>query len=189
MRRILIAGEEMLPAIAVMVLALVLVNLAAWRDWKKTGLYTIFCLYLVIVSALVGLPNIGYVRFDANVNLVPFIGMVGDLKNSLLNVAMLIPLGFLLPCLWRRFRSWKAAALEGLCVSLFIELAQIFTLRATDINDLITNVAGTLLGFLLAKKLLRSSLGYPARDRWLLYSAVLLTRMAAFPILWHWIYG
>ena len=32
----------------------------------------------------------------------------------------------------------------------FIETAQIFTGRTTDIDDIITNVAGTLVGYLIA---------------------------------------
>ena len=32
----------------------------------------------------------------------------------------------------------------------FIEIAQIFTGRTTDINDIITNIAGTLIGYLIA---------------------------------------
>lgn len=32
----------------------------------------------------------------------------------------------------------------------FIEIAQIFTGRATDIDDIITNIAGTLVGYLIA---------------------------------------
>ena len=32
----------------------------------------------------------------------------------------------------------------------FIEIAQIFTGRTTDIDDIITNIAGTLIGYLIA---------------------------------------
>ncbi|MFQ7774153.1 MAG: VanZ family protein [Anaerotignum faecicola] len=33
------------------------------------------------------------------------------------------------------------------CVTLFIELSQLFTLRATDINDILTNLAGAAIGY------------------------------------------
>lgn len=35
-------------------------------------------------------------------------------------------------------------------MTLFIEAAQIFTGRTTDIDDIITNIAGTLIGHLIA---------------------------------------
>ena len=73
------------------------------------------------------------------------------MKNCILNVALFVPLGFFLPLLWQRFRSLISSAVFGLGLSLAIELLQMLTFRATDVNDLITNVAGTSLGFMLAK--------------------------------------
>lgn len=188
MRRILIACQEMFPALVLMVLILAVLNLIKWKNWKQTVGYGVFALYLAIVTALVGLPNIGYVRLGCNFQLIPFVGILGDLKNSILNVAMFLPLGFLLPSLWEKFRSWKAALWEGFCVSLFIEVMQIFTFRATDVNDLITNTLGTMLGFCIARCIPLKGRS-PSRDRFWLYGLVLFTRMVAFPILWHWIYG
>ena len=40
----------------------------------------------------------------------------------------------------------------GLAVSLGIELLQIFTFRLTDIDDLITNTAGTVLGYEIRRR-------------------------------------
>ena len=37
--------------------------------------------------------------------------------------------------------------------TLFIELSQLFTYRTTDVDDLITNAAGGLCGYLLARAL------------------------------------
>ena len=38
----------------------------------------------------------------------------------------------------------------GFAMTSFIEIAQIFTGRTTDIDDIITNIAGTLIGYLIA---------------------------------------
>ena len=35
----------------------------------------------------------------------------------------------------------------------FIEIAQIFTGRATDIDDIITNIAGTLIGYFIVHRI------------------------------------
>lgn len=141
------------------------------RSLGKAALYSLFALYLTAMCLLVGLPNIRYIRFDLNVNLIPFREMISDLRSSVPNVVLFMPLGFFLHWLWHR--SLCAAAGEGFCVSVCIELMQIFTFRATDVNDLITNTLGTVLGFLLAKLLRLSSAKYPAKERFVVYGLVL----------------
>lgn len=108
------------------------------------------CLYLSAVLSLTGVPSLAYWRylsFTPNLNLVPLVGMRADFKNAVLNVALFIPLGFLLPLLWRSFRKIGAAVLFGCAMSTAIELLQMFSGRATDINDLITNGLGTVIGY------------------------------------------
>lgn len=41
----------------------------------------------------------------------------------------------------------------GLALSVCIEILQIFTFRLTDIDDLITNTAGTVIGYYISKRL------------------------------------
>lgn len=151
------------------------------RSMGKAALYSLFALYLAAVATLVGLPNIRYIRFDLNVNLVPFRDMISDLRSSIPNVVLFVPLGFFLHWLWNR--SLKAAVMEGICVSACIELMQIFTFRATDVNDLITNTLGTLLGFLLAKLLRVPSAKYPAKERFAVYGVVLAVMFFVQPFL------
>lgn len=137
--------------------------LPAYYIWNKLSLHSIrksvgfciFSLYLAAVYVLVGLPNVTYIRIDLNLNAVPLLGMIGDWKNSILNVMLFAPLGVMLPILWTKYRKRRAAVLFGFGMSLGIELLQIFTLRATDINDLITNVLGTFLGFALTDALMK----------------------------------
>lgn len=72
-------------------------------------------------------------------------------KNLLIdvlgNIIMFMPFGFFVPLLWRV--SDKATVAVGFIVSLSIELIQLFLPRWTDIDDLILNTSGTLLGLLL----------------------------------------
>lgn len=56
------------------------------------------------------------------------------------------------PAVWKNFRSFKTMFFMGLAVSLGIELLQIFTFRLTDIDDLITNTAGTVLGYEISRR-------------------------------------
>ena len=49
-----------------------------------------------------------------------------------------------------RIQECKKVFIAGFAMTSFIEIAQIFTGRTTDINDIITNIAGTLIGYLIA---------------------------------------
>lgn len=130
-------------------------NERRFHDGTRTICYFIFALYLSSMEAVVGLPSVNYIRFEPNVNLVPFAYMFSDFKNSFLNVLLFMPLGFLLPVFWRSFRKLHWTVLFGFCTSLLIEVLQLFTFRATDINDLMTNTLGTFVGWCMAWILLR----------------------------------
>jgi glycopeptide antibiotics resistance protein len=101
--------------------------------------------------AAVGLPDITYFRYHPHFNFSPFLYMFPDLETTILNVVLFIPLGFYMPLLWKRFRSFLLTILLGFSITVLIELLQIFTYRATDINDLITNTVGTILGFIAGR--------------------------------------
>lgn len=122
-----------------------------FHNGKRTVWYFILAVYLCGMYAVVGLPNILYMRLDFNINLKPFSYMFSDYKNSLLNVLLFVPLGFFLPALWENFRKVYWAVLFGMCASLLIELLQLLTFRATDVNDLMTNTLGTFVGWCLGR--------------------------------------
>lgn len=125
------------------------------HDRNRTAGYILFAVYLSGMFAVVGLPDIRYIRFDLHHNFIPFAYMFTDLANTLLNVLLFLPLGFFLPIFWDTFRHFSRTVLFGLFCSLFIESLQIFTLRASDINDLMTNTVGTFLGWILGIATLR----------------------------------
>lgn len=183
-RRVLSAAVEMMAGAVVFLPGMALCNKLRFHSWRKTALYSLFGLYLLAMGGLVGLPSIYYVRFGANLNLIPFYGLIRDFKNCLLNVALFVPLGIFLHGLWRK--DLNAVAREGFCISLTIEILQLFTLRACDINDLMTNTLGAVLGFLLAGAVVGRSPrpdapGYDPRDRFLIYGAVLTVMMLVQP--------
>ena len=152
MTRIYLAAIDVVPAAVVLIPVFLILHYTVYvRNRRKSILYCLFCLYLAAVFSLVGIPTVTYVRPDLNLNWIPFRGIVDDFKNSALNILLFVPLGFFLPVLWGRFRRMLPAALFGCGLSLMIELLQLLTYRATDVNDLITNVLGTGIGFLLAR--------------------------------------
>lgn len=158
---------EALSALLVLTPLFLILNRVRFHSGKRALLYFLFASYLAAVYHLTGLPTVLFLTFDVNLNLVPTALFTKELVLSLLNVAMFVPLGFFLPLLWKKYRRLKNTLLFGVGATVFIELAQLFTYRATDINDVITNTAGALLGyllFLLAHKLRPVGIA-PAKER------------------------
>jgi glycopeptide antibiotics resistance protein len=77
-------------------------------------------------------------------------------RNARGNFILFVPLGILLPLVWRRLRFWNGL-LAALAISVGIELAQYLTRpwsnRLADVNDVILNVAGACLGLALVSLL------------------------------------
>ena len=101
--------------------------------------------------------------FPPRVNFVPLVYLFDypQLREALLNLigntAMFIPLGIVWPSVFKKLDApWKVIA-AGVGFSACIEILQLpFYDRVTDIDDLILNSAGYLIGYgiyLLAKKL------------------------------------
>ena len=152
MIRIYLVTADLIPAAVVIVPLFLILHWTAYkRELRKSVLHCLFCLYLAAVFDLVGIPNVTYVRPGLNLNLIPFWGIMEDFKNSILNILLFVPLGFFLPVLWGKFRSLLPSLMFGFGLSLSIELLQILTFRTTDVNDLITNVIGTAMGYWLVK--------------------------------------
>ncbi|MGW9020839.1 VanZ family protein [Leucobacter chromiiresistens] len=103
--------------------------------------------------------------------LVPFVDY--ELQDALINIAVFIPLGGLIPLLAVRARWWKVLAIVA-GASLAIELAQMVTARIAlgghlaDVNDWLTNILGGMIGFGLFALLTRSTraAAFVDRFRW-----------------------
>lgn len=67
--------------------------------------------------------------------------------EKLLNVALFVPVGFLLGCsTWEM--NWRRVLVIGLCLSVSIELLQfVFVKGLCEVDDVIHNVLGCLLGY------------------------------------------
>jgi glycopeptide antibiotics resistance protein len=103
--------------------------------------------------------------------LVPFVDY--GFEDALINVAVFIPLGGLVPLLTARASWWKVLAIVA-GASLAIELAQMAVSRLAlsghlaDINDWLTNIVGGMIGYGLFVLLTRSKTiaGFVQRFRW-----------------------
>lgn len=65
------------------------------------------------------------------------------------NIFMFIPVGFFTTLLWRGWNWWKILLLGASC-SIGIESIQLFIGRITDVDDVILNTTGVMVGFWLA---------------------------------------
>ena len=95
--------------------------------------------------------------------------------NVLLNVGLFVPAGFLMPVLWEKMRKWYRTVPAALGLSLIVELVQLALARGVcDIDDLIANTLGGILGFFLAMALL----GLKNKERLFRYTGLVLGTLA-----------
>lgn len=130
---------------------------------KQTPLHIatsfVFCYYLIGIFTMTGIGRPK--AFLPRIILIPFLEMISGPTATILNIVLFLPLGFFLPLLFKKYNRISEVALTGFLLSLSIELVQMFGRGATDINDLITNTLGTVLGYFIYKflsKLMRKEL-------------------------------
>lgn len=115
----------------------------------------IFYLYNAVSVASIGtiwdIGKFGDIIRPEEISLIPF--QSSGYLTYILNIIMFMPLGFLLPLLWNKYRRIPALVCTGLGFSLMIELSQLLNRRVTDIDDLFMNTLGTLIGFFIWKLL------------------------------------
>ena len=111
----------------------------------------IFLLYIALMFDVAGsgtIWDIGkypeIIRTD-EILIIPFSS--DGILTYLLNIIMFMPFGFLVPLIWEKYQSIKKTAFWGLALSIYIEFTQLFNRRKTDIDDLMMNVLGTIIGF------------------------------------------
>lgn len=72
------------------------------------------------------------------------------LINLLGNILLFIPIGFLLPKLWKTMRNFFIFIIFVLLLILLVELTQLFTLLGSfDVDDIILNLTGMIIGYLI----------------------------------------
>lgn len=135
-----------------------------WSIIISSGLWCIAVAYLFALAKIVVFKN-GFTTEFRALNLIPFQFILDFitaemsidvlLKNTLGNIAIFIPMGILLPALFKNVHAKKTVLLCFL-ISLSIEVSQyIVGLGIADIDDLILNTLGGAVGALLYFGLLK----------------------------------
>lgn len=157
----------------------VLVRLAVYLknkafSWKREAQLLLVYICLVVVIRLTFFPfskvdgKVQPLLFDAanilpfRLNFVPFVNLMDYeiRREALLNVIgnsfLFLPVGIVFPFIYKKLDTHRKVIAAGVGASLSIEILQLlFFDRVTDIDDLILNSAGYLLGYgiyLLIKK-------------------------------------
>ena len=140
---------------------------AVWRvlRWRSAGgdvvresVVVVLFAYLLTVACVTFFPmNIIFYDWHGRFNFVPLASIVDlirhttaatALKNIGGNIVMFMPLGFLLPLLFRKLRSLGSLVWRVAIISAAIEILQLPTrVRATDVDDIILNVIGAVVGY------------------------------------------
>lgn len=124
-------------------------------------------LFFIYFLALVNLTlfKYGYLNIDFDIrfyiNYIPFVETIKmftnkfadihiALYNVIGNILLFVPLGFCIPLFFSNKNKLSKVILYGFTASLTIEVLQIFTpFNTTDIDDIIFNTLGAILGFII----------------------------------------
>ena len=129
---------------------------------REVKLLTVY-ICIIVIARIVYFPwhlengHIGVLHFNAQkilplwVNVVPLVHLFdiyeGWQRNLFGNIAMFIPVGLAWPFCFKKLDGIGKVVLAGAGFSLLIELSQLFFYeRGSDIDDLITNTTGVLIG-------------------------------------------
>lgn len=128
----------------------------------------LLALYLIVLLALTMTPHR---RVPVQlVNVIPFKSIVAGIRrggwllnvNVLGNIIAFVPLGVLVPALGKRLSVPVAVLCTSALVSISIEVLQwLFARRVADIDDVILNVVGALVGYSCAMLLAKDAIVPP----------------------------
>ena len=159
MVRLLSIGIDAISTVLVLLPIMIILRYTVFKRYTKISflLVLIYAIYLSAAFSVVGIPALNSVIVNGEFNLIPLVDILNSPReyiiNTVLNIMLFVPLGFLIPTIWNEYRSLKQVFLIGIGLSLIIEIFQIFTFRLTDIDDLITNTLGTIIGYSFSRRL------------------------------------
>lgn len=107
----------------------------------------LFGLSLSAILAVADVPALYEMNFNASLNLVPFAGLWENAPQYLHSLLLFLPVGLLLPLLYRKFQRLSRCIVYSCLLSLTIELLHLFNFNVTDINNLLMNVLGAAVGY------------------------------------------
>ena len=133
--------------------------------------YVLFIIFILFFPIYID-PHAIEKRQSISYNIIPFKSLYDTtvfcikhgyystlIKNIIGNFILLMPISFYLKILWNKLKDWRIVLISSLLISIFIELTQLIenifqgTGRSVDMDNIILNVSGFILGYWLANKL------------------------------------
>ena len=152
---------------------------------KREILLNIFFIYIICFIGVTLFPL--KINFNADntwisINVIPVINTVKEItnidydsnmysfmivfwiKNIVGNLILLFPLGIIMPILWNKFSNGFRVIVFAFSISLSIEVLQLLSSyignigRIFDIDDILLNTIGALIGYIIYKKFIMNKL-------------------------------
>ena len=134
---------------------------------KKSVIYWLFTAYILLMLWLlfgqrmgVTAPGTYWDQVSSRINLIPLHTITefwndlhgGGRSHAFINLAgnvvMFVPLGFFIPCVFRKADSFRHSMLYALITIACIEIIQLVTLLGSfDVDDVILNMIGAVIGY------------------------------------------
>ncbi|WP_242875646.1 VanZ family protein [Anaerobium acetethylicum] len=119
-----------------------------------------FVVYIIAILDITGIIGMQF-NIDWFIHSLSSIGFhtqidKGTLWMMMLNMALFVPLGILIPMVISNMK-WNGIKVFvlGFCFSIAIEFLQMFGGRMSEINDVLMNAFGTLMGYFIFSILIR----------------------------------
>ena len=167
------------PTLAVLLCIFIIMRVTLYfKGEEKLVLYKelfnmLFMVYLILLFELVTSQDLTAIH---STNFMPFreilryeIGSSGFYKQVIGNIVLFIPFGYFMTS-YCNIKNLGTISLVSLLSSAVIEIVQYFIGRSFDVDDLILNVVGGIIGFLLYISLnaIRNHLPKFLRKHWVL---------------------
>jgi VanZ like family. len=110
----------------------------------------IYSITILKITGIIGMSfHYSYFLHSLGFN-IPFEG--SSIPMLILNLLLFVPIGFLFPIALKSKRwNYMNITLVGFCFSFIIEFLQMFAGRMSEIDDLLMNIVGTIIGYTLYK--------------------------------------
>ena len=123
--------------------------------------YFLFVVCVLVISTATFLDWVITCLLNGRAILIPFrfitetwdMGVRKQITQTIANILMFLPLGFIFPVAFKKARTFYKTTICMLLFSFLIEFVQYFIGRSADIDDLILNTSGAMLGYFLFYKL------------------------------------
>ncbi|MDN9333393.1 VanZ family protein [Clostridioides difficile] len=122
------------------------------RQFSYLGLFCSF--FLIIFATMIFVP-ISLSPEEYTINFIPFflLDNTNDVHifdtEKISNILVFIPFGLFLPMVFTKYRACIKAIFISFWLIFSIEFIQYFTGRSADIDDVILNLLGSLLGYII----------------------------------------